>query len=105
MYNYQKLIIEGKLYMYKKLLAVLAVSFVLFGCGENKTSLTGKACLGNNNSTLIESLGSNQCSAGDTIATKNPAYFCDFSYAVTYNNYNSAICVYTGKMAPERLAK
>ena len=31
---------------------------------------------------------------GDIVATKHPAYFCDFNYAVTFNSYNSAICVY-----------
>ncbi|MCX8596372.1 MULTISPECIES: hypothetical protein [unclassified Gilliamella] len=91
--------------MFKRLLAISIVSFVLIGCGDNKTSLTGKACLGDNNDTLIETLGSGQCSAGDTIGTKYPAYYCDFSYAIAYNNYNSAICVYTGKMAQERIAK
>lgn len=36
------------------------------------------------------------------MATKHPAYFCDFNYAVAYNSYNSAICVYSGALKPER---
>lgn len=91
--------------MFKRLLVILVVSLALIGCGDNKISLTGKACLGDNNDTLIEALDSNQCNAGDTIATKHPAYFCDFSYNIAYNNFNSAICIYTGKMAQERFAK
>ncbi|MNW69830.1 hypothetical protein D3C74_489380 [compost metagenome] len=43
-----------------------------------------------------------KCKAGDTVATKHPAYFCDFNYAVAYNSYNSAICVYSGALKPER---
>ncbi len=32
-----------------------------------------------------------------------PAYFCDFNHAVAYNGYNSAVCIYTGKQAGERV--
>lgn len=80
------------------------MSLVLIGCGDKKANLTGKACFGKNNSSLIESLD-NQCSEGDIIGTKHPAYFCDFSYSIAYNQFNSAVCVYTGKMASERLAE
>ena len=43
-----------------------------------------------------------KCKAGGIVATKHPAYFCDFNYAVAYNSYNSAICVYSGALKPER---
>ena len=61
----------------------------------------GKACLGSNNDTLVEGM-QDKCKAGDIVATKHPAYFCDFNYAVTFNSYNSAICVYSGGLKPER---
>lgn len=35
-------------------------------------SLTGNACLGQNNDSLVEFIGQH-CKAGDTIATKHPA--------------------------------
>ncbi|MCB7737694.1 hypothetical protein KAF83_15430, partial [Klebsiella pneumoniae] len=44
-----------------------------------------------------------KCQKGDTIATKNPAYFCDFKSQIAFNNYNSAICIYTGMQAEERI--
>lgn len=89
----------------KKLLLVMGLAAVLAGCGgEDKTKLTGKACLGANNDSLVEGM-QDQCKAGDTIATKNPAYFCDFNYAVSFNAYNSAFCIYSGKQKPERMAK
>ena len=88
----------------KKLLIALGLgaTFILSGCSDDGVSITGKACLGTNNDTLIEGLG-NQCKAGDTIATKHPAYFCDFHYSVAYNDYNSAICIYRGSLAEERI--
>lgn len=82
--------------------ACAAASIALTGCSEGPVSITGKACMGTNNDSLVEGLGS-QCKAGDTIATKYPAYFCDFHYAVAYNDYNSAICIYRGKVAEERI--
>jgi len=63
---------------------------------------TGNACLGQNNDSLVEYIG-NHCQAGDTIATKHPAYFCDFNHAVAFNTFNSAMCIYTGKQAGERV--
>lgn len=63
---------------------------------------TGNACLGQNNDSLVEYIG-NHCQAGDTIATKHPAYFCDFDHAVAFNTFNSAMCIYTGKQARERV--
>ena len=68
---------------------------------EAAVAVTGKACLGKNNDSLVESM-QDLCKKGDTVATKHPAYFCDFHYAVTYNNYNSAICIYAGRQKPER---
>ena len=44
---------------------------------------TGNACLGQNNDSLVEYIG-NHCQAGDTIATKHPAYFCDFNHTVAH---------------------
>ncbi|MNR08214.1 hypothetical protein D3C85_1243600 [compost metagenome] len=81
-----------------KLLAGIALCALLAGCGDKTT---GKACLGADNDSLVESM-QEQCKAGDTVATKHPAYFCDFNYAVAYNGYNSAICVYSGAQKPER---
>lgn len=81
-------------------LVVLAAA-LLSGCmSEDKQ--TGQACLGANNDSLVESLGG-QCQAGDAIATKHPAYFCDFNYAVAYNDYNSAFCIYSGAQKEERV--
>lgn len=87
---------------------VLVVLIMIAGCGSQLghagVDTTGKACLGSDNDSLVEGM-QDQCVAGDTIATKHPAYFCDFSYSVAYNNYNSAICVYAGKQKPERTAE
>ena len=63
----------------------LSVCALLMACGGDKT--TGKACLGSNNDTLVEGM-QDKCKAGDIVATKHPAYFCDFNYAVTFNSYN-----------------
>ncbi len=87
------------------LLAALSASLFLAACGrEAPPAPTGKACLGANADTLVENLGG-QCQAGDAIATKHPSYFCDFRYAIAYNSYNSALCIYTGKQAEERIPK
>lgn len=82
-----------------KWLMGVSVCALLMACGGDKT--TGKACLGANNDSLVEGM-QDKCKAGDTVATKHPAYFCDFNYAVAYNSYNSAICVYSGALKPER---
>ena len=82
--------------------SLLLVSIALTACSDGKTSLSGKACLGADNDTLVEGLNG-QCKAGDIIATKHPAYFCDYNYAVAYNSYNSATCVYNGKLREERI--
>ena len=71
------------------------------GCSSQAP--TGQACLGDDADSLVEGLG-DRCEAGDIIATKNPAYFCDFNYAVAYNDYNSAFCVYTGATRATRAA-
>lgn len=86
------------------LIATVAVAAfgLLSGCKEQGAPLTGYACLGQNNDSLVEHMP-DKCKAGDTVATKFPAYFCDFNHAVAYNSYNSALCVYTGKQAPERI--
>ena len=68
------------------------------------TSVSGKACLGANNDSLVEGM-QKDCKAGDAVATKHPAYFCDFNYAIAYNDYNSAICIYTGSLKEERNSK
>lgn len=83
--------------------AILIASAILAGCNPHDTELTGKACLGPNNDTLVETL-KDSCKAGDTVATKHPAYFCDFTYSVAYNDFNSAMCVYNGKQREERFA-
>lgn len=88
----------NKLFVISGAIATLLLS----GCSDSAVSITGKACMGPDNDTLIEGLGG-QCKAGDTIATKHPAYFCDFHYAIAYNDYNSAICVYRGSVAEERI--
>ena len=80
-----------------KWLMSISVCALLMACGGDKT--TGKACLGANNDSLVEGM-QDKCKAGDTVATKHPAYFCDFNYAVAYNSYNSAICVYSGAFKP-----
>jgi hypothetical protein len=36
---------------------------------------------------------------------KNPAYFCDFKSEIAFNNYNSAICIYTGSKLMNGLKK
>ncbi|MCL1066094.1 hypothetical protein L2735_04640 [Shewanella olleyana] len=71
----------------------------LTACSDGQT---GKACLGEDNYTLVEGLG-DQCKAGDAIATKYPSYFCDFNYAVAYSDYNAAMCIYSGKKKVERI--
>lgn len=84
--------------------SILLASAILAGCNAHDNELTGKACLGSNNDTLVEILD-DKCKAGDTVATKHPAYFCDFTYAIAYNDFNSAMCVYNGKQREERLAE
>ncbi len=84
-----------------KILFGLSFCVALTACGDNQT---GKACLGPDNDTLVEGI-SDKCKAGDAIATKNPAYFCDFNYAVAYNDYNSAFCIYSGAKKAERTSE
>ncbi len=84
--------------------AILIASVILAGCDAHDTKLSGKACLGANNDTLIENLA-DSCKAGDTVGTKHAAYFCDFTYSVAFNDFNSAMCVYNGKQREERLAE
>ena len=81
---------------------LLVFSVLMSGCFESGGGISGKACLGPNNDALVESLGG-ACKAGDAIATKHPAYFCDFRYAVAYNEYNSAFCIYVGELKSERI--
>ncbi len=89
--------------MQKKMLTVLICATVfLSGCKEEGITPTGKACMGTDNDSLIEGL-KGKCQKGDTIPTKNPAYFCDFKSQIAFNNYNSAICIYTGMQAEERI--
>lgn len=75
--------------------------FITAVAGCSPKAPTGQACLGNDADSLVEGLGST-CKAGDTIATKNPAYFCNFSYAIAYNSYNSAFCIYSGGKSETR---
>ena len=84
-----------------KALLILSTAMALSACGDETT---GQACMGSNNDSLIETL-QGKCKAGDTIATKHPAYFCDFNYAIAYNDYNSAFCIYSGSLKPERTAE
>ncbi|MCL1138269.1 hypothetical protein [Shewanella pneumatophori] len=85
----------------KNVLILAATLSVLSGCGD-KTS--GMACLGTNNDSLVEGM-QDICKAGDAVATKHPAYFCDFNYAIAYNDYNSAMCIYNGAQKKERASK
>lgn len=76
------------------------------GSAEKKAD-SGKACLGKDGDTLFEALSSvadsaKACKKGDIIVTKNPAFFCDFTYAVAFNSFNSAHCVYVGDMRDPR---
>ena len=83
----------------KTAIAMTLFSAVATGCSQRAPE--GQACLGDNADSLVEGLG-DRCKAGDIIGTKNPAYFCDFNYAVAYNDYNSAFCVYNGKKRDTR---
>lgn len=80
---------------------IILGGLILSGCDNSPSS---QACLGKNNDSLVEGM-KDQCKAGDIVATKHSAYFCDFEYSVAYNKYNSAICVYTGSQADERTLK
>lgn len=80
---------------------VLCASTMLVGCKDEGITPTGKACLGSDNGSLVEGLG-NICQKGDIVATKHPAYFCDFKSTIATNAYNSAMCIYVGKQAAER---
>ncbi|WP_086980948.1 hypothetical protein [Vibrio aphrogenes] len=85
----------------RTVLTVFSLSVVLAGCNGQKSASTGVACMGPDNDSLVEGLGK-QCKAGDSIATKHPAHFCDFDFAIAYNDYNTAFCIYSGKQAEER---
>lgn len=82
----------------KKTIFLVTTLLSLLGC---KDTTTGQACLGANNDSLVENI-QDQCKAGDAIATKHPVYFCDFNYSIAYNDYNSAMCIYSGKKKVER---
>ena len=82
-----------------KVCSFIAVFGMLTACDSKPT---GKACLGKSNDSLVEGM-QEQCKAGDAIATKHPAYFCDFNYAIAYNDYNSAYCIYVGSQKEERV--
>lgn len=84
------------------MIALVMASVLLSGCDDKGITPTGKACLGTNNDSLIEGL-KEQCKKGDIVATKNPAYFCDFKSSIAFNTYNSAMCIYTGQQADERV--
>lgn len=66
---------------------------ILSGCKEEGITPTGEACMGTDNDSLVEGL-EGKCQKGDIIATKHPAYFCDFKSEIALNNYNSvdSIC-------------
>lgn len=81
--------------------AIAAILLLAATTGCSSQAPTGKACLGDDADSLVEGLG-DRCSAGDTVATKHPAYFCNFNYSVAYNDYNSAICVYNGSKRETR---
>lgn len=81
---------------------LFTLAVVLSGCNQHDTTLTGKACMGTNNDTLVEAI-KDQCQAGDIVATKSPGYFCDFTYSVAFNDFNSAFCAYNGKAREERI--
>lgn len=81
-------------------LVLMCAAFLLSGCEDRRT--TGKVCMGEDNLTLVESMG-NTCAAGDAIATRFPAHYCDFNYAVTHDIYNSAFCIYSGKRKESRM--
>lgn len=66
----------------KRILSFALASALLPLCAVAQVSVTGQACLG---------------------ADKYPAYFCDFHYAVAFNTSNSAICIYRGDVAQERV--
>jgi len=87
--------------IFKNLLVTGVALGSLYGCGDNTT---GMACLGTNNDSLVEGM-QDICRAGDAVATKHPAYFCDFSYEIAYNDYNSAMCIYNGAQRKERADK
>ncbi len=80
-------------------LTIAVLPMLLGGCYEQAP--TGQACLGADNDSLVEGLGS-ICKKGDIVATKNPAHFCDFNYSVAFNGYNSAFCVYVGEQREPR---
>lgn len=88
--------------MNKKILAAVAISGLLVGCGSG--SVSGKTCLGQNGETLIERMAeAEQCQRGDTIMSKVPASFCNYNYDVSFNNYGVASCIYSGKLKDERV--
>lgn len=84
-------------------IAIAASTIALCGCDQG-ISPTGKACLGANNDTLVESAAlKNVCQKGDTVATKYPAYVCDFKSTIVGNSYNSFFCIYNGRIIEERI--
>ncbi len=89
------------------ILKPFVTSLVLFAIFINSTvcnadTITGKACMGVNNDSLVEGL-QDICKKGDAVGTKHPGYFCDFSFSIAYNDYNTAMCIYSGKQKEERV--
>lgn len=83
----------------KKNVLIGMLAILLAGC--HAKSPTGQACLGEDHDSLVERLDG-ICKKGDIVATKHPAYFCDFNHSVAFNDYNSAFCVYVGKERDSR---
>ena len=83
--------------------AICLASVALTGCDQG-VSPTGKACMGSNNDSLVEGMAGS-CKKGDTVATKHPAYVCDFKSTIVANSYNSFFCIYNGRIIEERLQK
>ena len=90
----------------KSISFVVITVTLLSGCFQKEHN-SSTVCLGKSHDTLIEAMGTGNmnfpCKKGDVIATKIPGHFCDFNYQISFNDFNSAFCVYAGEMRDARV--
>lgn len=78
--------------MFRALISAMLALSVL-----TPAAASDNACLGSRGDRLVESFNAEGCAKGDIVATKHPERYCDFSQTITFNDFNTAYCVYRGE--------